>query len=145
MRKYWVSIVSMPEAGTPGLGRVVPSEEEGRRGVNDFVMACTLYLSDLNPIFLDQDAPVKCAGEDEVVVCVDILQTRVKVSLVHQTPGLVNDYQGEDDPMKPCCQYLEALLLLLKSRAIHRNNRGLDARCNVQGLRIMQETISRLL
>lgn len=58
---------------------------------------------------------MKCAGEDEVVVCVDILQTRVEVSLVHQTPGLVNDYQGEDDPVKPCCQYLEALFDCLKA------------------------------
>ena len=72
----------MPEAATPGLGRVVPPEEEGRRGVNDFVMAWTLYLSDLKAS-QGQDAPVKCASEDKVVVCVDILQTRVEVSLVH--------------------------------------------------------------
>ena len=87
---------------------------------------------------------MKCAGEDEVVVCVDVLQTWVKVSLVHQTPGLVNDYQGEDDPVRPCCQYLEALFDCWKVGAVHRNNRRLDARCNVQCLRIIHETISRL-
>lgn len=43
-RKYWVSNVSMPDAGTPGFGREVPPEGEGRRGVRDLVMACTLFL-----------------------------------------------------------------------------------------------------
>ena len=41
-RKYWVSRDSIPVAAAPGFGRVVPPEEEGTRGVSDFVMACTL-------------------------------------------------------------------------------------------------------
>jgi hypothetical protein len=36
----------MPDATTPGIGKEVPPEVVGRRGVRDFVIACTLFKSD---------------------------------------------------------------------------------------------------
>lgn len=43
--------------------------------------------------------PVKGAGEDEVVVCADLVEgALVKGLVVDQTAGLVDDDEGEDSP-----------------------------------------------
>lgn len=41
---------------------------------------------------------VKGAGEDEIVVGVELLESRRKVAVVDESTGLVDDEQCEDDP-----------------------------------------------
>ena len=41
---------------------------------------------------------VKGAGEDEIVVGVELLESRRKVAVVDESTGLVDDEQSEDDP-----------------------------------------------
>lgn len=94
-RKNWVSIVSMPVEATPGFGTVEPPVEEGRRGVRDLVMACTLRRSAFAARcrkILGGAAPMEGAGEDEIVICIDALQAWVELPLVNQATSLVNDY-----------------------------------------------------
>lgn len=83
----------MPVAGVPAFGRVVPPEEDGTRGVRDFVMACTLFWSGFCKLNRKRNGiPMKRSSKDKIVICVDILQAWIELSLVHQTPSLVDDY-----------------------------------------------------
>ena len=41
---------------------------------------------------------VKCAGQNEIVVGVELLEARRKVAVVDEPSGLVDDEQSEDDP-----------------------------------------------
>lgn len=41
---------------------------------------------------------MKGSGEDEVVVCGDLLETWVEFFLINEASGFVDDYQCEDDP-----------------------------------------------
>lgn len=42
--------------------------------------------------------PMKGACEDEIVVCRELLETSLEVSLVDQATGLVDDDEGVDNP-----------------------------------------------
>jgi hypothetical protein len=41
---------------------------------------------------------VKGAGQDEIVVRIELLEARRKVAVVDESTGLVDDKQSEDDP-----------------------------------------------
>jgi hypothetical protein len=42
---------------------------------------------------------MKCSGKDKIVIGIDVLQPWIEVSLVHQTPSLIDDYQSKDNPV----------------------------------------------
>ena len=42
---------------------------------------------------------MECAGENKVVIGIDILQAWVKFPLVNQTSSFIDDYQREDHPV----------------------------------------------
>lgn len=58
---------------------------------------------------------VKGAGEDEIVVGVELLESRRKVAVVDESTGLVDDEQCEDDPGK---RRWSAMLHVLSSSSI---------------------------
>ena len=42
---------------------------------------------------------MECAGENKVVICIDILQALVEFPLIDQTSSFIDYYQREDDPV----------------------------------------------
>lgn len=53
---------------------------------------------------------VKGAGQDEVVVGAQLLQTRSEVSVEDEPAGLVDDEKSEDDPVSLCQRMARGLV-----------------------------------
>lgn len=68
-------------------------------GVRDFVIAWTLgHVSLSFQGGSEVDVPVKCTGEDEVVVYGEFIESLVEVAVVDQASRFVDDDEGEHDP-----------------------------------------------
>ena len=65
---------------------------------------------------------MKCAGQDEVIVNAEFIESGVKVTLINKSPGFINDQKSINDPAR--CQLRIDLHRMYSTNMIRGNSSG---------------------